>query len=123
VYSYLLRNIYFISFTDIPIKQLKEHPFALKELSCCLDRNFKYLHYWSQFAFVLNVPDETVIQCSLHSEYSPTIKLFEFLQVEQPELSVTELEDALRSIERSDILQVILNQSKICHVYISIRLE
>ena len=51
----------------------------------------------------LGVDMNVIRRLGQYSDYSPTIRLFEFLEVTQPELTIKQLKDALLEIRRNDL--------------------
>ena len=58
---------------------------------------------WRQLATNLDVDVNVIKRLGQYIDYSPTIRLFEFLEVEQPDLTIKQLKDALLKIERKDL--------------------
>ncbi|XP_028516905.1 uncharacterized protein LOC110245882 [Exaiptasia diaphana] len=67
-----------------------------------MDPQFKNIENWEHFAFALGVPPVTIRTCKLYSECSPTIRLFKYLEVIKPDMTVGDLRAALtRNLERA----------------------
>ncbi|XP_028516902.1 uncharacterized protein LOC114575695 [Exaiptasia diaphana] len=68
---------------------------ALGEFSKCMDPQFKDIKNWELFAFGLDVPADVIRICKLYSEYSPTIRLFQYLSLTHPNMTVSDLKAVL----------------------------
>ncbi|XP_031558097.1 uncharacterized protein LOC116294606, partial [Actinia tenebrosa] len=97
---------------SILIKCLNDNHSALEKLSKCLDREFPHIKCWLHFAEQMKIEKDVICQCRLYSEYSPTVKLFEFLKATRPELSVKELTSALEEMKRIDIQLMVFQTYK-----------
>ena len=62
---------------------------------------------WRQLATNLDVDVNVIKRLGQYSDYSPTIRLFEFLEVTQPDLTIKQLKDALLEIRRNDLFSLL----------------
>ena len=62
---------------------------------------------WKDLAWELKVDDDVTKRLELYSDFSPTIRLFEYLGVTQPELTIQELRNALFEIRRNDLFSLL----------------
>ena len=85
---------------------LEKRPELIEQLALCLDSEMRSIPDWIQLAKILRV-DENVIQRLLPS---PTIRLFEFLEVTHPVFIIKQLKDALLEIRRSDLFSLLFRR-------------
>ena len=55
----------------------------------------------------MKVDEKVIKQLEQYSDYSPTIRLFEHLEVTKPDLAIEQLRNALREIERNDLFNLL----------------
>ena len=79
----------------------------MDELGGCLDKPYHVIKYWKHLAYELKVPPIISRQFELYSAHSPSIKLFEYLQVKKPELTVRDLKEAFGKIYRNDLVKML----------------
>ena len=79
---------------------LEKRPKLIEQLALCLDRELRCVPNWRQFATELDVDVNVIKRLVQYSNYSRTIRLFEFLEVHQPDLTIKQLKDALLEIRR-----------------------
>ena len=65
---------------------------------------------WSSLAVKLGVSRQKVKQFERRSTESPTCRLFECLEVIHPEMTLRTLKDALKSMNRKDLLEILREQ-------------
>ena len=62
---------------------------------------------WEHLARKLNVDEEVIIRLAQHGDFSPTIRLFEYLEVTQPELTIQQLRSAFLEIRRNELFSLL----------------
>ena len=82
---------------------LKRHPDFLDKLALCLDRNMRLIPNWKQLARELNVEEDAIKKLEEYKDHSPTIRLFEYLEVKKPQLTIQQLRSAMSDIRRNDL--------------------
>ena len=82
---------------------LKRKPDLIDQLALCLDRKMRLIPNWKHLARKLNVDEEVITKLEQFSDFSPTIRLCEYLEVTQPDLSIQQLRNALVEIKRNDL--------------------
>ena len=82
---------------------------ALKDLGQCLNTEYQYgrIPCWRDLAELLGIPVEVYEHCSTYSENSPTEDLFAFLAATKPQLTLKDVLDALRQIDRHDVAHLL----------------
>ena len=80
---------------DKYVEDLYNNADTLDEFSRCMDPHFKNIKNWELFAFALDVPADVIRTCKLYSEYSPTIRLFKYLEITKPDMTVGDVRAAL----------------------------
>jgi len=58
---------------------------------------------WKQLAGQLNVDEDVIKKLEQYKGQSPTIRLFEYLEVTQPQLTIQQLRNAMLDIRRNDL--------------------
>ncbi|XP_066021739.1 uncharacterized protein [Pocillopora verrucosa] len=86
---------------------LEKRPRLIEQLALCLDREMRFIPNWRQLATDLDVDMNVIKRLGQYSDYSPTIRLFEFLEVTQPDLTIKQLKDALLEIRRNDLFSLL----------------
>ena len=86
---------------------LEKRPKLIEQLALCLDREMRFIPNWRQLATNLDVDVNVIKRLGQYSDYSPTIRLFEFLEVTQPDLTIKQLKDALLEIRRNDLFSLL----------------
>ena len=84
---------------------LEKRPQFIEQLALCLDREI--IPNWRQLATNLDVDVNVIKRLGQYSDYSPTIRLFEFFEVTQPDLTIKQLKDALLEIRRNDLFSLL----------------
>ena len=92
---------------------LKNEPRLIEQLALCLDREMRLIPNWRHLAADLNVDVNVIKRLGHFSDYSPTIRLFEFLEVTQPDLTIKQLKDALLEIKRNDLFSLLTTRGLI----------
>ena len=86
---------------------LQQKPRLIERLALCLDRERRLIPNWKHLSCQLNVDPKVVARLQQYTDFSPTIRLFEYLEVWQPDLSIFELKTALLGIERNDLFTLL----------------
>lgn len=86
---------------------LKREPKFVDELALCLDRETRLIPNWKHFACELKVDEDVIARLEHYSDFSPTIRLFEHLEVTQPDLVIKSLKQALLEIRRNDLFSLL----------------
>ena len=92
---------------------LKRHPNFLDQLALCLDRNMRLIPNWKQLARELDVDEDVIKTLEQHKDQSPTIRLFEYLEVTQPQLTIQQLRNAMLDIRRNDLFSLLKTKGNI----------
>lgn len=92
---------------------LKRHPDFLDQLALCLDRNMRLIPNWKQLARELNVDEDVIKKLEQYKDQSPTIRLFEYLEVTQPQLTIQQLRNAMLDIRRNDLFSLLTTKGNI----------
>ena len=83
----------------------------LDEIALKLDVQSMTLANWSNLALMLRVPRKTFALFERRSTQSPTNQLFEYLGSHCPHMTVKTLEEALKYMERNDLLAILHEKS------------
>ncbi|XP_022789031.1 uncharacterized protein LOC111328791 isoform X2 [Stylophora pistillata] len=87
---------------------LEERPKLIEQLALCLDKEMRLIPNWKHLASELDVNADVIRRLEKpYSDYSPTIRLFEYLEATQPDLSIEQLKDALLEIGRNDLFSLL----------------
>ena len=62
---------------------------------------------WKQLARELNVDEDVIKKLEQYKEQSPTIRLFEYLEVTPPQLTIQQLRKAMLHIRRNDLCRLL----------------
>lgn len=68
---------------------------------------------WKHLAWEMNVDQNVIKQLEQYSDFSPTIRLFEHLEVTQPDLVIEQLRNALFEIGRNDLLNLLTTKGSL----------
>ena len=79
----------------------------IDQLALCLDRDMRLIRNWRHLASKLGVDVDVIRRLEQYTDFSPTIRLFEFLEATQPDLTIKELKDALLEIRRNDLFSLL----------------
>ncbi|KAJ7326133.1 hypothetical protein OS493_027984 [Desmophyllum pertusum] len=82
---------------------LTDKPELIQQLALCLDREMRFVPNWKHLARKMLVDEDVIKRLEQHSDYSPTIRLFDHLEVTQPDLTIKTLRKALSEIRRNDL--------------------
>ena len=67
---------------------------------------------WKNLAWEMKVDEKVIKQLEQHSDFSPTIRLFEHLEVTQPDLGIEQLRNAMFEIRRNDLFNLLTTEGK-----------
>ena len=81
----------------------------MDRLALLLDRKMRLIPNWTQLARELRVDDAVISRLEQYSNHSPTIQLFDYLEVKQPNLSIQQLRKGLTQINRNDLNVLLTN--------------
>ena len=84
----------------------------LDEIALALDVTSPVLSSWSDLAVTLGVPRKTCWEFERRSTDDPTYNLLQYLVTTCPEIKLKSLKDALCSIERKDVLNILQEQNQ-----------
>lgn len=79
----------------------------MDELALCLDREMRLIPKGKHLAREMRVDEDVVERLEQYRDHSPTIRLFDYLGVTQPRLTIQELTHAMREIGRNDLYGVL----------------
>jgi len=82
----------------------------LDDIALALDERSMVLGNWSNLALRLGVPRKTLKQFERRSTQSPTYRLFEYLEVTHPQMTLKILKDVLELMNRKDLLNILRDQ-------------
>ena len=86
---------------------LLNNPSVLDDLSRCLDKELKVISYWLHLAYELKIPADVYRRFEGYTDFSPTIRMFDYLQATRPKLTVGDLNAALTRIYRMDLIKLV----------------
>ena len=72
----------------------------------------KFLRNWSHLADKLGVPHDVVKRLEYYTDYSPTIRMFDYLLATRPKFTIGQLQQALQKIHKTDIIDLIKNSGE-----------
>ena len=84
----------------------------LDDIALALDVTSLVLSSWSNLAIKLGVPRKTCWEFERRSTDDPTYNLLQYLVTTCPEIKLKSLKDALCSIERKDVLNILQEQNQ-----------
>ena len=92
---------------------LRRNPEFIEELCLCLDRGTRLIHNWRRLALMLHVDLDVIRRLGQYGDFSPTIRLFDFLAASNPDLTIKELKDILREIGRNDVVSLLMAKGNV----------
>jgi len=95
---------------------LTKDPDLIEQLALCLDREMRLISNWKHLSRELKVDVNVIKSLEQYSDFSPTIRLFEYLEVTQPDLTIQQLKQALIDIRRNDLVSLLTIKGKIIKV-------
>jgi len=103
-----ISRVVLLIFSDSKLSDvLNRHPDFLDQLALRLDENLRVIPNWRHLAVQLNVYEDVIKKLKQYKERSSTIRLFEYLEVTQPQLTIQQLSWAMRAIQRMDVLDLL----------------
>ena len=81
----------------------------LDEIALALDGTSLVLANWYNLAIELGVPRKACWEFQRRSMENPTNQLFQHLEATRPKMTIKILREALRSLERKDLLKILQN--------------
>ena len=86
----------------------------LEDIGKRLNKNIPGVKNWRDLAYRLNIPHDVCDAFDPFKEVekgpSPTAMLFEWLEMEKPKLNVKDLLNALKKINRYDVVQLVIEE-------------
>lgn len=79
----------------------------MDQLALCLDKDMRLLANWKHFAWEMRVDGDVIRRLEQYRDHSPTIRLFEYLDVTQPHLTIKQLRHAMLDIGRKDLFNLL----------------
>ena len=79
---------------------LRSKPEFIDQLALCLDRDMRLIRNWRHLASKLGVDADVIRRLEQYTDFSSTIRLFEFLEATQPDLTIKELKQGLEGVLR-----------------------
>ena len=95
---------------------LTKNPDLIEQLALCLDREMRLISNWKHLSWELKVDANVIKSLGQYSDFSPTIRLFEYLEVTQPDLTIQQLKQALIDIRRNDLVSLLTTKGKLLKV-------
>ena len=83
------------------------NPDLIEQLALCLDREMRLISNWKHLSRELKVDAHVIKSLEQYGDFSPTIRLFEYLEVTQPDLTIQQLKQALLDIRRNDLVSLL----------------
>jgi len=83
----------------------------LDEIALALDSSSPVLANWRHLAMKLGVSRESCLELGRRSTQNPTSQLFQYFAAYRPQMTLKTLNEALRSIERNDLMKILQNSS------------
>ena len=82
-------------------------PHLIEQMALLLDREMRLIPNWKHFSNELKVEVNVIKRLEQYADFSPTIRLFEFLEVTQPNLTIQQLKQAFLEIRRNDLFTLL----------------
>ena len=82
---------------------MKQRPQTMEKMAKLLDREMKAVKNWKHFSWELEVDASVIETLKWYGDFSPTIRVFDHLEAAQPDLTVSEVKNALSDIGREDL--------------------
>jgi len=67
----------------------------------------RLIQNWKHLSWELKVDANVIKSLGQYSDFSPTIRLFEYLEATQPDLTIQQLKQALTDIRRNDLVSLL----------------
>ena len=82
-------------------------PDLIEQMALFLDREMRLIPNWKHFSNELKVDVNVISRLEQYADFSPTIRLFEYLETAQPNLSIQRLKQAFLDIRRHDLFSLL----------------
>ena len=82
-------------------------PDLIEQMALFLDREMRLIPNWKHFSHELKVDVNVINRLEQYADFSPTIRLFEYLETAQPNLSIQQLKQAFLDIRRNDLFSLL----------------
>lgn len=82
-------------------------PDLIEQMALFLDREMRLIPNWKHFSNELKVDVNVINRLEQYADFSPTIRLFEYLGTAQPNLSIQQLKQAFLDIRRNDLFSLL----------------
>ena len=82
----------------------------MEQLSLCLDRDVRLIPNWKNLASKLEVEVDVIKRLEQYGDFSPTFRLFYFLETSKPDLTIKELKETMLEIGRNDLLSLLTTE-------------
>ena len=82
-------------------------PDLIEQMALFLDREMRLIPNWKHFSNELKVDVNVINRLEQYADFSPTIRLFEYLETAQPNLSIQQLKQAFLDIRRNDLFSLL----------------
>ena len=89
---------------------LRHNSEFIEELCLCLDRDTRVMRNWRHLASILDVDSDVITRLGQYGDFSPTIRLFDYLAASNPDLTIKELKDNLLKIGRNDLISLLITR-------------
>ena len=89
---------------------LRGNPEFMEQLSLCLDRDVRFIPNWKHLASKLEVEVDVIKRLEQYGDFSPTFRLFYFLETSKPDLTIKELKETMLEIGRNDLLSLLTTE-------------
>ena len=99
--------------TASKLSTVLSHKPLIDQLALCLDRDMRVISNWKNLAWEMKVDEKVIKQLEQYSDFSPTIRLFEHLEVTKPDLDIEQLRNALFEIGRNDLFNLLTTKGNL----------
>ena len=82
-------------------------PDLIEQMALFLDKEMRLISNWKHFSNELKVDVNVINRLEQYADFSPTIRLFEYLEIAQPNLSIQQLKQAFLDIRRNDLFSLL----------------
>ena len=70
----------------------------------------RVMRNWRHLASILDVDSDVITRLGQYGDFSPTIRLFDYLAASNPDLTIKELKDILFEIRRNDLIILLIKR-------------
>ena len=70
----------------------------------------RLIHNWKHLASTLEVEVDVIKRLEQYGDFSPTFRLFDFLESWKPDLTIKELKETMLEIGRNDLLNLLTTE-------------